>query len=441
MELTQRSSRFGVRQFVAALQNRVYRPILAAFTLTVLSVGCVSSGSAQNAQPAPVPPPAAGQAQQPLTVSKADIPHTILITGELRAARSRDLIVPRISSGFASTVTYLPLEGTLVKPGDRLLEFDGSSLLTSKTEGERKLDEAKLKIDKTKADLEAQRADLLNEVSQAEGKLKIAEVYGKISKDILAGTDYQKYQLDLAQAKLGLDKAKSKLASHEGSIPAQLALVELDKSEAELDLKKSIADLALLQVNAPQEGIVIYGDNWQNNRKIQVGDSLFPGMPVLSLPDLSSMQVLGHVYDTELRYLSGGMVCDFHLDAVPGKSWRGKIEALTSVASRKGFATQHKVFRAVIQPDSIDQELMKPGMTVRVEVPVVLASNVVAIPREYVGLDPQGRYFIKKGTDNATAKVQIVTVGVFNSRLVQILSGLEAGERILPPRPPVEGNP
>src|SRR5687768_12444818 len=107
MDLTQRSSRFGVRQFVAKVQNLVHRPILTAVTLTVLSVGCVSSGSAQNAQPAPVAPPAAGQAQQPLTVSKADIPHTILITGELRAARSRDLTVPNIRTGFASTVTYL----------------------------------------------------------------------------------------------------------------------------------------------------------------------------------------------------------------------------------------------------------------------------------------------------------------------------------------------
>src|SRR5438034_8387557 len=119
-------------------------------------------------------------------------------------------------------------------------------------------------------------------------------------------------------------------------------------------------------------------------------------MPIVSIPDLSSLQVIGFVYDTEIRFLSPAMITNLTLDALPGRSWRGKIISLTAVASRKGFASQHKVFTAVIQPDTLDLSVMKPGMTVRVEVPVSRASSTLAVPRECLGVDPDGRYYVMK---------------------------------------------
>jgi multidrug efflux pump subunit AcrA (membrane-fusion protein) len=299
------------------------------------------------------------------------------------------------------------------------------------SEAERVLDEAKLRIEKTKADLEAQRSDFLISLSAAEGNLKVAQLYAQIDKSLLPANTHQKYQLDHEKALLAREKAKEQLANHVASIPAQLALVEVSKAQAELDLKKIEGDLAKLTVDAPQDGIIVYGDNWSSNRKFQIGDNAFPGMTIISLPDLSSMQVIGYVYDTELRMLSPSMVCDLRLDALPGKVWRGKIVSLTSVASRKGFASQHKVFRATIQPDSVDLSIMKPGMTVRVEVPVSLASRAVSVPREYLRCDADGKYYVLKGTDPKTAATQIVQIGAFNERMVQILSGLNTGDKLL----------
>jgi len=404
-----------------------------ACVVVAATSGCGRANSGAAPHPVETPQASAAPVERSYRAALADIDSTILINGELRAAVSRELNVPNIRSGFASTVTYLAPEGGSVKQGDRILEFDASTLLGQKSENQRKLDEAKLKIDKTRADLEATRCDLLNEIAAAEGNLKVAQLYGRIAKDLLPANTFQKYQLDLEKAKLALEKAKEKLDNHVSSMPANLSLVEIERAQAEIDLKKIDGDLQLLEVKAPQDGIVIYGDNWANNRKIQVGDTLFPGMPVLTLPDLSTMQVVGFVYDTELRYVSTGMVCDLTLDAVPGKSWRGKIASLTSVASRKGFASQHKVFRAVVQPDAVDLAFMKPGMTVRVAVDVQLARQAVAVPREYVTADEAGRYFVWKGADPATASVERIKLGVFNHRLVQILEGVKAGDTIQRP--------
>jgi len=366
--------------------------------------------------------------EEPYVVTKNDIVKTILISGEMVAERSRDISCPRIRSGFSSMVTFMADEGSNVREGDRILEFDSSDLASSKAEAERKLDEAKLSIRKTTADLSALRCDLANGVAQAEGRLKIANLYAGIPRELLPSNDYQSYQVELERAQLALDKAKEQLKNHDDSVPAQLGLVEVEKTQAELELRKIESDLTLLQINAPQNGIVIYGDNWRENRKVQVGDAVYPGMPVISLPDLSTMQVVGYVYDTELQYLRPGMSCTFGLDAVPGESWAGKIASLTSVAGRKGFASDHKVFKAIIQLDKQDTSVMRPGMTARVEIPVTMSTDVSTVPREYLGQDSQGLYFVWKEEDPQYLSLHYVEIGSHSEDLVEIVSGLTEGE-------------
>jgi len=238
--------------------------------------------------------------------------------------------------------------------------------------------------------------------------------------------------VNLEKAKLSLDKAQEQLANFEASYAAQMSLVEISREQAEVDLKKIDNDLAMLSVRAPQEGIVVYGDNWASNRKVQQGDSLFPGMPVVTLPDLETLQVVGYVYDTELSFLSKGMRCSIGLDAVAGDHIEGAIVSLTSVASRKGFATQQKVFRAVVLPDKIDLSRMKPGMTAHIEVPVKLAAGVTTVPRDFIGLDSQRRYYVRRRMSAETTSPQVVELGTFGDREVEVVSGVSIGDILLP---------
>jgi HlyD family secretion protein len=423
-----------------------FRLLAAAMTAAAIFAAaswCLQSAPAQShsldaAKSTPSVPPPSAKANSPQAaahiVAKGQIVKELLFSGELKAARSTSITAPNIRSSFSNTVSFIAPEGTIVKKGERIVEFDDSSLLSQKSEAERTLDETKLNIEKKKVDLEADRCDQLNSVSQAESNLKQDELYGKIGKDILAAKDYQKYQLNITKSKLSLDKAKEQLANFERSYASQMALVEINKSQAEINLKKIVNDMALLKIDAPQDGILIYGDNWQSNRKIQPGDSLFQGMEVASLPDLTSLQVIGYVYDTEYSSLASEMRCSITLDALPGFKADAKILSLTSVASRKSFASQKKVFQAVIQLDKIDTAIMKPGMTARIKVPLILAKDALAIPRDYLGVDSQNRYFVLKGTEYKTASVQPVDLGAIGDRLVQAVSGISVGDPLLSPQ-------
>jgi HlyD family secretion protein len=389
----------------------------------------------------PAPKPTSAQGPTSYTVANSDITRTVLITGELKAVQSIDIKAPQLRSSAFSTITYLADEGRTVKKGNRIIEYDSSALLNNLIEAQRSVDEASLSIEKTKKDLEAQRCDLLNSVSQTDGNLKIAEINASIPSDLLPANTYQQYQVTLEENKLSLQKAKEQLANFEASYDAQVNLKMVSKSQAELNYKRIQGDLDLLTVNAPQDGVVIYGDNWSSNRKYQVGDQAFPGQVVVTLPDLTLMEVEGYVFDTELQFLSPGMYCDVHLDAVSGKSWRGKITSLTNVAIRKGFATNQKVFKAKIVLDSVDLRYMKPGMTAHAEISLSMARGVLAVPRQFLALNTLSQYYVLKDMEPRTpGKPETVKVGIFGDTMVQILSGVSIGDRLLPVQTTSETN-
>jgi HlyD family secretion protein len=390
----------------------------------------VTGSKTDNPLPVPVAARTPASAKSYI-VSDSDVLKEVILTGELYSAHSTIFMVPNARNNSSFTISSLAPEGSLIKKGDLIVQFDDSALLSQRADAERSLGEAELSIEKTKTDLESQRGDLRNSVIQAQSKVDQDVLYAKISKDLLSANDYQKYQLNLQQSKLSLQKAQEQLDNFEANYQSQMTKAEISRSRSELILKWIDSDSGSLKIFAPQDGILIYGDNWKTKRRIQPGDSLMNGQEVARLPDLSDMQVTGYVYDTEYSLLGRDMRGSVTLDALPGFQVGGKIVSLTNVADYKGFATRKKVFKAIVQLDKADP-LMKPGMTARVRIPIVLAKKTIAIPREYLGLDSQGKFYVFKGKEPKTASIQFVKLGVVGDRLVQIASGLSPGDPLLP---------
>jgi multidrug efflux pump subunit AcrA (membrane-fusion protein) len=92
-----------------------------------------------------------------------------------------------------------------------------------------------------------------------------------------------------------------------------------------------------------------------------------------------------------------------------------------------------KVFKATILLDSVDLAVMRPGMTAHAEISVSMASGAVAVPRTHLGLDALGQYYVlkDKGEKNPPEPV-VVKVGAFGDQMIQILSGANVGDRLIP---------
>ena len=120
---------------------RILAITLAAVVVLAATSRCLRNAEAQgpalsNSKSAKsVPAPLeTGKAGKPAAyiVAKGQVIKELVLTGELKAERSTSIMAPNIRSSFSNTVTYLAPEGTIVKKGDRIVEFDDSSLLSSK---------------------------------------------------------------------------------------------------------------------------------------------------------------------------------------------------------------------------------------------------------------------------------------------------------------------
>jgi len=418
------------RSLIAILISAAITAGLCSFPLYAQNPGFTSAKSKN-------PIPAQLTDMQPeekkvYTVEKGQIRKDLILTGELKAKHSIVIAAPDIRSSSSNMLTYMAPEGAQIKKGELIIEFDDSSLLSNLSEAERTLDERLLNIEKKNMDLEAQRSDLLNSIEQAESQLEQDELYGRINKELLPANTYQKYQLNLEKSKLALEKAKEQYDNFEQSFESELALEEINRSQAEINLKKIESDMVLLKVYAPQDGILIYGDNWTSNRKVQVGDTIFGGMEAASLPDLSSMQVIGYVYDTEYGSITPDTRCTVHFDSLPDFQTEGRIVSRTNVASRKGFATDQKVFQVTVKLDKLDLKIMKPGMTARIDIPIILAQDALSVPREYIGTDSMGGHYVLSGLDTEKADEKPVMIGAVGDRIVEIVSGLSLGDSLVP---------
>ncbi len=326
-------------------------------------------------------------------VEKGAFQKDLTFSGELHAAESIIITSPNISSSWNFTITYLALEGSRVKPGDLLVEFDTTSLQTKRLELEKKREEARIKIAQKEAEIEGRRQDLLLEQAVAEKNLRVAELYAAIDPQFIPGADAEKYQFDLSKAKLDLDKVNERLANLEKSARAELEVVRLDYEQADLELRRLLSELERMSIRAPAPGLVLYAESWQNARKLQKGDTVYKGQQVIQLPNMDEVRVLAYVYDMDFGHLREGMTAEVVLDSLPGHIFPGKLAALPEVASQRTSQSQMKVFRVEVFLLEKDLAGMKPGMSARVRVPLARSISLW-VPRAALQLNARGETFV-----------------------------------------------
>ena len=134
------------------------------------------------------------------------------------------------------------------------------------------------------AQLESQLEGEKYNYEQAKLSLKMMQFEAEIKK--------HEYELNMKKAEVALEQAKEKIASQKIIDRAMIVKAELNVRQAEMELREAQQALDNLTLRAPIDGLVVYREIWKGSgtEKVQVGDTPWPGMPVIGIPDLSVMQ-------------------------------------------------------------------------------------------------------------------------------------------------------
>ncbi len=363
-----------------------------------------------------------------LEMQRQDIRFTVSGTGELKAAQSVNFRPPAIARTWDFKIIQLAPEGSMVQPGDKVLQFDPTEVFKMLRTEEAELDKVQRELEKTEANLKLQHQDLeleleeaevadekatnkLTQARQFESNLKIREA------DLEAKLAHRKVEL------LGRKLAATRLASG-----LQLQILKETRRLHEYRISEARKTLDDLQLKAPIPGLVIYVANW-NNEKKRVGSQVHFHETVLSLPTLSTLMIEAQIAEADAGKVQIGQEVSINLDAIPEKTFGGHIIRTGTIFRQPSPTRPIKVLDIEVSFKDIDLQRMRPEMVARLKIDVDEFQDVLAVPLaavEVVG----GESFVWVQGEAGTPVRRTVQLGRDNGILAVVESGLEEGESI-----------
>jgi len=348
-------------------------------------------------------------------------------TGEIDALNSTNISIPRMRRRMTLQIVDMVPEGTIVKKGDFLLQLDPS-------EAQQKVDDAKDELANAKAQLESEKATIASNMAQLESQLELEKYnyeQAKLNLKMMqfeAEAKKQEAELNMKKAEVALAQAKERIASQNIIDKATLMKAELKVRQAEASLREAQQALSKLTIKAPIDGLVVYKEIWSGStmKKVQVGDTPWPGFPVIEIPDLSIMQAKTTVNEVDINKVKKGQNAVITVDALEGKVYYGKITRIATLARREE-STNTKVFDVEITIDSTDG-LLRPGMTCGCRIITDRIKDALFVPLQAV-FQKEGQTVVYV-MSSRTPKKRVVKVGQKNSNYIIIKEGLKEGESV-----------
>lgn len=220
---------------------------------------------------------------------------------------------------------------------------------------------------------------------------------------------------------------------------AMLAQTEAAKNAADRALAKEDEKLAKYReqlekckIFAPHDGMVAYStDRTPWGRPIGEGELVIERMKVLTLPDLTRMQVRTMVHESVLDQIKDGLNATVQIDAFPDRSYKGTVKSVAVMPSQGGnFFTSPdvKLYETIVTIEE-DVEQLRPGMTAVVEIHVDRLEQVLSVPVQAVVQVEDETWCYVDGPHGVER--HDIALGRTNDKFVQVVSGLSEGDRVV----------
>jgi multidrug resistance efflux pump len=186
-------------------------------------------------------------------VTRGDFVDYVQLRGDIRPARSIVLSAPTQAGELQ--ILKLAKNGTAVKTGDVLVEFDATNLRQRMQEKQSELKQSDAEIAQAKAQQHITQEQDQTAVMKARYDLDRAKLdLGK--RDIVSKLEYEQAKLAVADAEQKLREAEEKARSNRTAAEAELVGKERKREKAQLDVDRAKAGLDALVIKAPTGGVV-----------------------------------------------------------------------------------------------------------------------------------------------------------------------------------------
>lgn len=213
-------------------------------------------------------------------------------------------------------------------------------------------------------------------------------------------------------------------------------------TKAKYEVTRAKTNLGYATITSPINGVVI-------SVEVEEGQTVAASMTTPTLfviaENLVDMQVVANIDEADIGQVAEGQKVEFTVDAYPNDKFNGVVRQVRLEPTTTSNVVTYEVIVDAKNPDL----KLKPGLTANIAVMTLYKDSIVTIPSKAlkfqmedgllppnmkaVALDPEEingpTVWVVK--DKGLAEQRNVKTGVTNGSRIEILSGLEAGEKVI----------
>ncbi|MCU0425471.1 MAG: efflux RND transporter periplasmic adaptor subunit [Candidatus Kapabacteria bacterium] len=265
----------------------------------------------------------------------------------------------------------------------------------------------------------------------AETQGRITNIFTKLGDRVGQGSPLVKVDSVLKYsgyivAKANYDKAKRdverlrELRKENNASESELESAELGLQNAKAQFIAAERQLRDAVITSPIGGTVV-------ERPVSLGTMIAPGTPVATIVDVSTVKLKANVPEQEVLKLRVGDKVRVRADVYPDAEFTGTV----SFISIKGDAAHNYPIEVVLQNSG--KYPLKAGMSAKMSRQTRESRQALMIPRLAVvgSVKSPSVFVVETEQGKMVAKLKNIVVGVENGTKVEVVSGLQRGERLV----------
>jgi RND family efflux transporter MFP subunit len=336
----------------------------------------------------PRPAEAAGKppvAVRTVTAEAREWPAVYEATGVVRART-----VATISAKVMGYVQQVAVQvGDRVSAGQLLVSLDS-----------RDMDSNVLRAEAARAEVQSAIAEADSGAASAKANLDLAQSTFRRMEDLAAKKSISSQEFDEASARLKAAQASYEMAR------ARRAQVDSKMAQVEQEIRAARIMREYARIAAPFGGLV-------TAKSVEQGNLATPGAPLLTIEQDGAYRLEASVEESRIGAVRVGQL-------------NARVSEIVPVVDAQSRAS-------IVKIDLPAMPQLRSGMFGRAGFPLAKSTAVAAPPSALVERGQLQSMFV---AEDGVAHARLVTVGRRTKEAIEVLSGLNAGEKIVAPAPP-----
>jgi len=295
------------------------------------------------------------------TIQQRDLQAVVSASGKIQPQH-----LVNISADTMGRVTNLAVEeGDRIKKGQFLMQVDPRLLASAAQQAEASLAAAGSQMEQLRVAADSAKAAL------------------KLAQD--AYTRQQQLWKQGLTTREALDTADNQLKmrqSDANSAEKQIETQRLRMRQEQASLESAKYSLSKVRIESPIDGIVTRR-NIEEGETVVVGTMNNAGTVLLTIADMSVIEAQVEVDETDIPSVSLGQVAKITIDAMPGKTFTGKVTEIgnspiqTTTTSSSATTATNFLVKVTIDDQIPD---LRPGFTCTADITTATRKSVVSVP-------------------------------------------------------------